>query len=89
MPVTSPPTNSPSSEVISAYGLKNEEYTSFGGELVGGEILWWRGDRIPCYATARYSAIAPGLLLWQSPVDCSLTKLCKYKDTVASFIDFR
>ncbi|KAL9971572.1 hypothetical protein ACROYT_G017749 [Oculina patagonica] len=39
----SPPTNSPPSEVTSAHGLKNEEYTSFGSELVGGEIPWWRG----------------------------------------------
>ena len=43
----SPPTTSPPSKVTSAHGLKNEEYTSFGGELVGGEIPWWRGDWIP------------------------------------------
>ena len=36
---------SPPTKVTSAHKLKNEEYTSFGGELVGGEIPWWRGDR--------------------------------------------
>ena len=45
--LAAPPTNSPPSKVTSAHGLKNEEYTSFGGKLVGGEIPWWRGDRIP------------------------------------------
>ena len=43
----SPPTTPPPSKVTSAHGLKNEEYTSFGGELVGGEIPWWQGDWIP------------------------------------------
>ncbi len=41
----SPPTNSPPSQVTSAHGLKNKEYTSFGGELVGGEVTGYRGSQ--------------------------------------------